>query len=116
MENAENVNVIKVTLSSGKVVLLLEMKMKYEEMAIRAVGKRSGDNEMLAGKMMQDELLKILLVEIDGKKLSGIEKESLESVLSYQDIIQLRKAVQEVMGVSSIESPKLELTRISGGK
>lgn len=118
METKEEVmiNCAKVTLSSGKVVLLHEMKMKYEELAIRAVGNRAGKDEMLAGKMMQDELMKILLIECDGKKLGGLEKENLESLFSYKDIIEIRKAVQELMGVNEVQTPKLELSRTSGGK
>lgn len=113
----EGMNTYKVTLVNGgkeKVVHLREMEMSTEEMAIRSVGNKAGSNEMLAGHMIQNEILKSLILEVDGKKLSVIEKESLQKLFSYQEMVSLRKTVQKIMGTGESEDPKLELLRTSG--
>lgn len=110
----DKLDVIRVTLQTGKVVLLREMQMKYEDLAMRAVGDRAGKNEMLMGKMMQDELMKILIVDVDGKKLTQQELEKLDSVFKYPEIISLRKVMSKLMGVEETNDPKFELVSGSG--
>ena len=112
MEN--KIDVYKITLATGKVVILRDMEIQFEDMAIQAVGDKAGKNEVLFGKMMQDELLKILLMEIDGEALTGSQKESFKKLLTYREIAQIRKAMQQIMG--DPEGPKLETVSSSGSK
>lgn len=109
-------NAYKVNLSSGKVIVLQEMQIAFEDLALRAVGDRAGKNDLLAGKMMQDELIKILIIEIDGKKLTGTERESVLKSLSYGDILQIRKVVQKLMGTEGEALPNVEIVNLSGDK
>jgi hypothetical protein len=88
----------KVVLGSGKVVLLREFKIKHQEMAIQAVAKRAGDNQLVLGALMQSELVKILVCQIDGKDVRPLEMENLDNVFSYQEFSQLTKALSKVMG------------------
>jgi len=88
----------KVTLSSGKVVLLRPMKNKYRNLAIQAVGKKAGDNQLLAGALMQDELLKMLIVQLDGKPVEPKTLEDLDSVFEYMDIQQLTAVITKLAG------------------
>ena len=90
--------VVKVTLSSGKVVLLREMKMKYQTLAIKAVGSKAGDNTALLGLLSQQEVLKQLIVQIDGKTMTAKTMESLDELFSYQDIVQLMNVLGKISG------------------
>ena len=94
----ESLDVYKVVCPSGKVVLLREMKVKYEDLAFRAVGNKAGKNEHLTGKMLQDELLKILIVEVDGQKPDSTKMESLDAMFSYLDIRFLRTVMNKITG------------------
>jgi hypothetical protein len=90
--------VSKVTLSSGKIVLLKQMKIEFQELAAKAASPRAGGDAMVLSVMMQKELLKLLIAQVDGKTLKGVEKERLDDVFSYQEYMQLMKVVQQLMG------------------
>lgn len=110
-------NVYKVTLPSAKVVLLREMKVRYEDQALAAVGGKSGKNEMLANKKVGDEMLKLLIVEVDGKRPTGADLERLDDMFSYADIIALRKVVAKICGIEEGETaaPEVEMVKASSG-
>jgi hypothetical protein len=88
----------KVTLSSGKVVMLREMKIKHQTLATQAVGSKAGDNQLLMATLMQQELLKTLLVNIDGRPVSGQEREDLDSLFSYVEYNQLSRVIGQIAG------------------
>lgn len=98
----------KVTLSSGKIVHLRPMKMRIEELAAQAAASKAGDNTSMLSYFMQAEILKQLLVDLDGKKLSGSDVEQLDKLFSYGDIAELRKVVAQLMGESKA-SPQVEI-------
>lgn len=88
----------KVTLSTGKVVLLKPMKIKYQNLAIQAVGKKAGDNQNLAGALIQTELLKILISQVDGKALDPKQMEDLDAIFEYAEYQQLLKVLNKLAG------------------
>ncbi len=88
----------KVTLSSGKIVLLREMKIKHQNLASKAVGAKAADNNMLLASLMSQELLKILIVEINGKQPTTSEIEDLDGLFTYGEYSQLQKVVGQLMG------------------
>lgn len=92
------INAIKVTLSGGKVVMLREMKMKYQNLALQAVGSKAKGNDMLAGALMLQELMKILIVNVDGVVVKSSALEALDDMFSYQQIQQLQKVIGKMMG------------------
>jgi hypothetical protein len=107
-------DVFKVVLGSGKEVVLRDMQMKYEDMAIRAVGNRAGKSQELFQKLFGDELLKILIIEIDGKKLSGTDVEKLGDLLNYRELNQVRKVVHKITGVDPMgEEKEPEITTVA---
>jgi len=93
-------NVFKVTLGTGKVVLIRELQIKHQELAAKAAAPSAGDNAMLLAMAMQKEIIKMLLVEIDGKALSANEKENLDKLFTYKEYQQIQKVVQEIGGGS----------------
>lgn len=97
-EDKKGEPVHKITLSTGKEVLLRDMKIKYQNLSLRAVGDKAGDNKALLGSMMQQELLKILLVQVDGKAPEKKELENLDSMFSYLEFGQLVRALDQIQG------------------
>lgn len=88
----------KVVLSSGKAVLIKDMKIKYNRLAIASVGNRAGENKALLGMMVQEELLKILLISIDGKTPEKAQLEDLDSLFTNKDFMELMQVIGKVAG------------------
>ena len=92
------INCIKVVLSGGKTVLLREMKLKYQNLALQAIGSKGKDNQLLAGAMMVQELIKILIIKVDDAEIKKTQLESLDEVFSFKQIQQLQSVVGKMMG------------------
>jgi hypothetical protein len=110
--------VYKITLSTGKVVLLREMKIKYQEQATMLAAKKAGDSELSASAAMQSELLKILLVQVDGRVPSVVERENLDNLFTYPEYLQISRAIQKVCGLDGGKDflDKFELEIASSGE
>jgi hypothetical protein len=90
--------VAKVTLSSGKIVLLRELRITDTEVAAQKVASRSqGDGNVLQ-VLMQKALLQLVLVQIDGKPVSETDKEDMNSLFNLQEYTQLLKVLQKMSG------------------
>ena len=108
--------VYKVTLSSGKIVHLREPKIGDIESASQVAGKGAADNNALLGIKLQKELVKLLVVQVDGKSLTMIEKEQLDKVFSFKEYQQVLKVVSTITsGDDSGNEPMIEFG-ISGDK
>lgn len=110
-------NVVKVTLSTKKVVILREMRIADTELAAEMVATRAGSNATLLQILMQKELLKMLLLQIDDKKPSEQEKENLDNLLKVGEYQQLMQVVSKVAGLDEAGKfqPQLELSSIGEG-
>lgn len=97
-QSSAPMNAIKVTLSGGKVVMLKEMKMKFQNLALQAIGSKAKDNQMLAGSLMLQELMKILIITVDGVKVPPSQLENLDDIFSYKQLQQLQSVVGKIMG------------------
>lgn len=114
-ENQAPEAVHKVTLSSGKVVLVREMKIKYQDLAMKAVGKKADDNQMLFASLMQKELMKILILQIEGKTIDKAEIENLDDLFSFQEYTQMSQFMNQVMGGGSLGEFQTEIV-LTGSK
>lgn len=105
---------VKLTLSSKKEVILRKLKIKHQNLAIQAVGKKAGDNQLLAGSLMQQELIKILVMQIDGKPVDAKTIEDLDSVFDYGEYQEILFAVNKMSGggESSAGEPVTEIVSI----
>jgi hypothetical protein len=105
--------VTKFTLSSGKQIYLKEPTIGDTETAAKVAGKKAGsDNQVYLGVVLQKEMLKILLVAIDGKQLNLTDKEQVDKLLTYKEYNQALKAVQMVLADEGNESMIPEFTTI----
>ena len=109
----EPIAVHKVTLTSKKVVLLRDIELRDEENAAKLSGKKAGDSAITMGYGMLNELVKILIISIDGKEVGALERERLDKILGYRDFVQLRKTVEKMMGEAAAE-PTVEF--VSSGQ
>lgn len=94
----------KVTLSTGKVVFLREMLISHQNLAIKAVGQKAGENQALLGMMMNQELLKLLIHSVDGKDLGHKDLEKLDDVLKVSEYTQLLKVIEQIVGGNGQEA------------
>lgn len=86
----------KVKMSSGKEVVLRQIKIKDQELAAKAASRAGDDSKYGMAIAMQKELVKILLVQVDGKALKAIEKEDLDSLFTYAEYMQLVEVLGKI--------------------
>jgi hypothetical protein len=91
----------KITLSSKKVVLLQEPKMRHMKFA----EKLSQGN--MAGLVFQEELLKQLIVKVDEKEITKPDLCDLDDLFSLAEIMQLYSFLGKCLGTT--EETKSEL-------
>lgn len=90
--------VVKVTLSSGKIVLLNEMKISTSEKAAEMVAQRAGDSQNLMIMLMPKALLQLLLYKVDDKDIGMNERNNMDSLFSVVEYNQLLKVVGKMNG------------------
>ena len=118
-----NDNRYKVELSTGKTVVLMEFKIKDKNLAAQAAAAQgvSGSGPAVDA-IMQDEVLKIILESIGGKKLEPHEKENLDNLFSYSEYQELMVPIAEMLGTTKTKKPKVTIltgqdqTMTSGAK
>lgn len=91
-------NAAKVTLSTGKVVILREMRISDTEKAAQECAPRAGGDPMVLNVMMQKALLKNMLLQVDGKDITGPDREDLDGLFKMSEYTQLMKVVQTMSG------------------
>jgi hypothetical protein len=112
MEESQQ-QVIKVTLSTGRIVLLRPMKIKDQNLAISAC-KDAGDNNALLASRMQQELLKLLVVQIDGQAPDRRRLEDLDSYFEFSEYMELCQVMGKVMG--AVDAGKSQTETVFIGK
>jgi len=113
MDNA--VNAIRVVLGSKKVVMLREPKIRDQEMAMQVAASKSKDNAFLLATKSNAELLKILLLEVDGRPIARSECEQLDALFSLAEFNQLQQVVGQLSGGTDMGEFQIEHAT-SGGK
>jgi hypothetical protein len=104
----------RVTLGTGKTVLLREMKIKHQELAATAAAPRAGDNPMLLAVFMQKELVKILIYAVDDKPVKASDLERLDDLFTIKEYKQVLQAVQQMMGDDG-DMGKLQVEHVVSG-
>jgi hypothetical protein len=95
-------------------VLLREMKIRDQRLAMQAVGNRAGDNKFLFLTMMQEELLKLLLHSVAGEKVDQAKLNDLDSLFTVAEYTKLQSVVAKISGMEDFENtPLIESVFIS---
>lgn len=103
------VNVHKVKLSTGKEVVLGEFKIRTQELAIKAVGNKAGGNEALRDLYVSQELVKLLLLEVDGQPVDKHRIEDLDSLFNLREFKQVQQSIQRISGMDEEADPNVEI-------
>lgn len=101
-------------LDTGKVFRFRTPEIADYEMAMMAAGRTGGDNAMLMSFNMQKELLKQLLVSIDGRALTSIDREKLQTLVTTEEYLGLVEVMQQFLGKSKVR--RHEQVKPSGDK
>jgi hypothetical protein len=95
----------KVSLKSGRVVMLRDPKISDMEHATSIAGKGNFDNQALLGSKVQKEMLKLLITSIgkndengeyQGKKPSLTEIQQLDTLFTLREYNQLCSVVRKL--------------------
>lgn len=106
---SEKMMVTKVTLSTGKSVLLREPKIKDTDLAAQSAAPRSGGDVNVLQYLAQKEMLKALIVAINDKAVSPKEVEDLDSIFSVKEYSQLLKVASKILGDDELgKEPTIE--------
>lgn len=101
----------KVTLPGAKVVHLRQMTIKIKnqciESAANALGKEASGP--VFQNRLQDDMLKTLIFDVNGKVPSGAEREDLDNLFSMSEYAALSTALTEIMGIGEEKKSKIEL-------
>lgn len=108
-------DVYKVKLSTGKEVLLRQIKIKDQELAAKAASRTGEDSKYGMAIAMQRELIKILLVQVDGKQLKASEKEDLDSLFSYKEYMQVANVLQKITETEGDQMGNAEIEITTSG-
>lgn len=92
------VDCLKVVLGTKKVVLLRNPLIRDQEASMQIASARAKDNITLTLMLAQKELLKLLLLEVDGAKLSKAEIEQLDKYFTLGEYNQLLQVVAQLSG------------------
>lgn len=97
-EKAKKLSVVKVTLSSGKTVLLHEMKISHTQKAGKLVANEAGESQSLFGMLMQKAILQQIIYKIDDKVVTMAERDDFDKLLTVAEYGQLSKVVAKISG------------------
>lgn len=108
----ENEEKYKITLPSGKVVALREMSIKMKNQCVEAVALAIPNAAPpVFQARLQDEMVKALLVNVNGKVPSGSEREDLDQLFTMKEYGSLGLALTEIVGEVAEKKPKIELVQ-----
>lgn len=100
MDKKTMMHVVK--FESGKTFGFREYSIEDYDLAAKMAVRTAGDNQMLFAMGLQKELLKLLLVEVEGKKVDHMQKEKLDNLMSPAEYMALLKFVGELSGNEKI--------------
>ena len=97
MAEKKEIQVSKFTLSTGKIVYIREPEIGDTEHAMKIAGKEAGpENEAYLSVLFQKEMVKVLLVQVDAKKLTLADKQQIKTLFTFREYTQVNKAVQAI--------------------
>lgn len=108
--------VTKFVLNEKTTIYLREPRIDDTEKCAQIAGKKSGgENQAHLAILLQKEMLKSLLVQVNNKTLTMQEKEQMDKLLTYREYNMATKALQMVLGGDDVgNSLTPEFTTIGG--
>jgi hypothetical protein len=112
---SEKIGVTKVTLDTGKVVYLREIKIKHQELASQLAGQKcnkEGGHQFAL--IMSKEMIKMLICKIDEREIKPIELEDLDNLFTYREYNQLTKVFLNLSG-EEVDLGKCQIGHVVSG-
>jgi len=101
----EQQEVYSVVLNNGaeneKTVFLRKMKISFKGMAMKAALSRSNNDRNHAMAILDEEIMKLLLVSIDSKEVSASQKEDLDSLFEPAEFWKLLEVLSQITGMDT---------------
>jgi len=103
---------IKVTCSTGKVVVLREPLIGDQVRASESASNRLGESASKYSFViaMNQEMAKLLLLQVGGKDVKASEREDIDSLLSYVEYSEVAQVVGKLTGTE--KDAKLEFITV----
>ena len=98
MSEEQRIPVYKFTLPNKMEITLREPKISDTSRATQVAGKKAGTNQAHLNILIQEEVVKLLLVSVNGKVLKNSEKESLDTLFTLKEYGNVLKAVNMISG------------------
>lgn len=95
---SESTPAIKVILGTKKEVILKQPKISDQETSMQLASARAKDSPMLLVAFATKELLKLLILQIDGKAPAKIDVEQLDKLFTLAEYNQLQQVVGKLSG------------------
>ncbi len=108
-------NKYEIELDTGKKVILREFKIKTKNLAAKNVFAKGINGAQEAEAAIQDEVLKLLIESVDGKKPSAVEREDLDQLFTFVEYQQTMLAVQDMLGMGT-KKPSVKVLMDSGSE
>lgn len=93
-----------IELDNSRKFTFRKMKISDYNLAAKSAARVSGNDQMVFQVALSGELLKLLLVSINGVELDAIQRENLDSVMSVEEYNALLGSVGDSMGKLKIKS------------
>lgn len=108
--------VVKVTCSTKKIVLLRQPKIKHTELAAQEVASRANGDANVLSLLMQKALLKQLVVQVNDKAVTARDLEDMDDMFSLAEYNQLMTVVKKLMGGDETgKEPSVEFVNENSG-
>ncbi len=117
-----SLDVYRVRLATGKIVLVREPKISDQEMAAKAAaGRLKTDDKHVLSMGIQQELVKMLVVAVGDKenepeRVSHTHLENLDNIFSVREYMQLATTIQKIIGGDVAEMGNAEFEMSSFGE
>lgn len=98
---------------SETTVVLRPALIKDIDMANQLAAAKCQDPKVMGMKMPQ-ELLRLLIVSVNGKQPTSVERENLDELFTLPEYVSLMEHMQNVMGKSRVA--RQSFVKNSGGK
>lgn len=114
MSESKKIQAVKVVLSSGKVVVLREMRISDTDTAAQAAAQRANGDSALLQILMQRQLVSLLLLQVDGKPISAADREDLDGLFKVGEYTQVMKIIGKMSGAEEAQGklPAFEMVSV----
>lgn len=99
-EENNEIECARITLSTGKIVLIRVLQIKHMEQAEQLAGA-------IAGMKFIKEMIKLLVVKIDDKMIKPAQLENLDALFSIKEYMEVTQVVGNFIGAET-KAPQVE--------